>query len=168
MGSHFIIRGQTDVAHNIIIDGNNNDIYTGDLNDRITEIKNAGNGYNTYYLGAGDDYAEIINQTTTVYGEDGDDHFIVNGKNAFIDGGSGNNTIEDNGTGTIKMNVPGANAQTTQIENLTAARSTIMDADIAKESADFTRAQILQQTSAALLAQSKNIRSSLIMSLLSA
>lgn len=59
-----------------------------------------------------------------------------------------------------------SDAQTTQIENLTAARSTILDADIAQEAANYTRAQILQQTSAALLAQTKNVRASLIMSLL--
>lgn len=42
---------------------------------------------------------------------------------------------------------------TTTIENNTAAKSTIMDADIAEESANFTKAQILQQTSSALLVQ---------------
>lgn len=42
---------------------------------------------------------------------------------------------------------------TTTIENATAAKSTIMDADIAEESMEYTKAQILQQTSAALLVQ---------------
>ena len=42
---------------------------------------------------------------------------------------------------------------TTTIENNTAAKSTIMDADIAEESANFTKYQILQQTSSALLVQ---------------
>ena len=42
---------------------------------------------------------------------------------------------------------------TTTIENATAAKSTIMDADIAEESAEYTRSQILQQTSAALMVQ---------------
>lgn len=42
---------------------------------------------------------------------------------------------------------------TTTIENATAAKSTIMDADIAEESAEYTKAQILQQTSAALMVQ---------------
>ena len=42
---------------------------------------------------------------------------------------------------------------TTTIENATAAKSTIMDADIAAESMEYTKAQILQQTSAALLVQ---------------
>ena len=40
-----------------------------------------------------------------------------------------------------------------QVENVTAAKSTIMDADIAKESSDYTQKQILQQASASLLVQ---------------
>ena len=46
---------------------------------------------------------------------------------------------------------------TTTIENNTAAKSTIMDADIAQESADYTKAQILQQTSASLLVQANRL-----------
>lgn len=39
------------------------------------------------------------------------------------------------------------------IENMSAAKSTIMDTDVAKESANLTKSQILQQVSTALLAQ---------------
>lgn len=39
------------------------------------------------------------------------------------------------------------------VENMTASKSTIMDADIAKESSNFTKQNILQQASASLLAQ---------------
>ena len=46
-----------------------------------------------------------------------------------------------------------ASSLTTTIENNTAAKSTIMDADIAAEAAEYTKAQILQQTSSALLVQ---------------
>lgn len=46
-----------------------------------------------------------------------------------------------------------SNSLVTLVENSTAAKSTIMDADIAEESANYTKAQILQQTSAALLVQ---------------
>ena len=46
-----------------------------------------------------------------------------------------------------------ASSLTTTIENNTAAKSTIMDADIAEEAAEYTKAQILQQTSSALLVQ---------------
>ena len=48
---------------------------------------------------------------------------------------------------------------TTTIENNTAAKSTIMDADIASESAEYTKAQILQQTSASLLVQANQLPS---------
>ena len=57
-------------------------------------------------------------------------------------------------------------SQTTQIQNLTASRSTIMDADIAQESADYVKNQILQQTSSTLLAQSQNLHSSIVLSLI--
>lgn len=45
----------------------------------------------------------------------------------------------------------------TSVENSTAAKSTIMDADIAEESANYAKAQILQQTSAALLTQANQL-----------
>jgi len=48
---------------------------------------------------------------------------------------------------------------TTTVENNTAAKSTIMDADIAEESAAFTKSQILQQTSSALLVQANSLPS---------
>ena len=59
-----------------------------------------------------------------------------------------------------------SDSQVTAIENFTGAKSTIMDADIAVESADFVKSQILQQTSSALLAQSQNIHSSIVLSLI--
>ncbi len=42
---------------------------------------------------------------------------------------------------------------TTTIENMTSAHSTIMDADIAEESANYIQQQILQQTASSLLVQ---------------
>lgn len=50
-------------------------------------------------------------------------------------------------------------ALVTTVENASAAKSTIMDADIAAESADYTRAQILQQTSSTLLVQANQLPS---------
>ena len=47
----------------------------------------------------------------------------------------------------------------TTIENATAAKSTIMDADIAEESAEFTKQQILRQSSASLLVQANSMPS---------
>ena len=57
-------------------------------------------------------------------------------------------------------------ANITNIENLTASASTIMDADIAEEAAEYTKQQILQQTTSALLSQSQNFQGSIILSLL--
>lgn len=57
-------------------------------------------------------------------------------------------------------------SQTTSIENLTAARSTIQDADIAEESAIFVRNQILQQTTSSLLVQAQRSQSSVLRALI--
>ena len=59
-----------------------------------------------------------------------------------------------------------SDSQVTAIENFTGAKSTIMDADIAEESANFVKSQILQQTSTVLLTQSQSTQSSLVLSLL--
>ena len=48
------------------------------------------------------------------------------------------------------------NLQTTS-ENLSAARSRILDADFASETANLTRAQILQQAGTAMLAQANQV-----------
>ena len=45
------------------------------------------------------------------------------------------------------------NSLLVQVENLTSAKSTIMDADIAKESSEYTKQQILQQAASSLLVQ---------------
>ena len=52
-----------------------------------------------------------------------------------------------------------ADSLVTTIENATAAKSTIMDADIAEESAEFTKQQILRQSSASLLVQANSMPS---------
>ena len=52
-----------------------------------------------------------------------------------------------------------ASSLTTTIENATAAKSTIMDADIAEESAGYTKARILQQTASTLLVQANALPS---------
>lgn len=50
-----------------------------------------------------------------------------------------------------------ATSLVTNIENSSAAKSTIMDADIAEESSNYTKSSILQQTSAALLTQANQL-----------
>ena len=58
--------------------------------------------------------------------------------------------------------------QTTQIENLTASKSTIMDSDIAQESAEYVKQQILSQTASALMVSWQNSRANSILNLLPA
>ena len=59
IASNFEIRGQEDVAHNLIISGRNNSIYGGDLADTIEELNsNCGNNY--IYGGAGDDTIMLL------------------------------------------------------------------------------------------------------------
>ncbi|MDT8372268.1 MAG: flagellin, partial [Gammaproteobacteria bacterium] len=50
----------------------------------------------------------------------------------------------------------------TAVENLSAARSRIMDADFAAETANLTRAQILQQAGTAMLAQANALPQSVL------
>ncbi len=66
----------------------------------------------TIYGDEGNDVFNIYSGTNNsfFYGGDGDDAFnIYVGTGVTVDGGAGNNSIVDNGTDTIKVNVPGAN-----------------------------------------------------------
>ena len=165
------IKGQADVAHNLVINGSSNTVYGGDKNDSLA-LANTNNVNNTLYGGAGDDtftnvasnahnlfYGDAGNDTFNLYGlatvwagdgddiinlnysvptssnanangGSGDDIFNINAnnwycygnsgedtfniksgvQNTFVDGGDGTNAINDNGTNTIKANVPNANA----------------------------------------------------------
>ena len=157
LGSNFEIRGQKDVAHNIIISGSNNLVYGGNLDDTITNNVgtnnvHGGNGNDTlianvacntygddgedtiivkngggdHYGGSGNDSFEI-HGNAKVYGGDGDDSFVIQGNSAIvygeagedsinivsgigntINGGTGTNSVTDNGTNTTLINVPGA------------------------------------------------------------
>ncbi len=57
-------------------------------------------------------------------------------------------------------------SQLTKIENLSAAKSTIMDTDIAKETANLVKAQILQKTTIAVLTQTRNMNSATALKIL--
>ena len=57
-------------------------------------------------------------------------------------------------------------SQITQIENFSAAKSTIMDADLAEISAEYAKQQILNQTSIALLVQANHSSSSIALNLI--
>lgn len=56
--------------------------------------------------------------------------------------------------------------QTIRIENMISSRSTLRDADIAKESSNYIKYQILQQASSTLMASSRNLRYENVLGLL--
>ena len=81
IASNFEIRGQSDVAHNLIISGKSNSIYGGDLADTIEELNsNCSNNY--IYGGAGNDTI-ILRGGSRAYGEAGDDILTAYGGNLY-------------------------------------------------------------------------------------
>lgn len=122
---------------------------------------------------------------STTLGANGDDPTADPGDTSIVDGSLRTNlnaafaaasaaaryiTVVDNAIDTISSNKStigavmnrldsASTSLVTTIENATAAKSTIMDADIAEESASYTNAQILQQTSATLLVQANQLPS---------
>lgn len=78
--------------------------------------------------------------------------------NAIQEIASARSTI---GAFTSAMEFQGDNI-TTQIENLTAARSTIVDVDIAEAQTNFTNAQVLTEAATAALAQANSLKTSLL------
>ena len=89
IASNFEIRGQSDVAHNLIISGNYNSIYGGDLNDFISEFA-SNSSVNSIYGGAGNDVLTNYGSTSCLYGENGDDTLNVYASNGKNYGGAGN------------------------------------------------------------------------------
>ncbi len=95
--SNFGIHGQTDVRHNIVVNGSSNIIYGGDLDDNLEDYDNASN--NCYYAGDGNDTI-IARGTSTVYGEGGNDNITIQGYGyCTVYGGEGDDTININNVG---------------------------------------------------------------------
>ena len=96
IASNFEIRGQSDVAHNLIISGKSNSIYGGDLADTIEELNsNCSNNY--IYGGAGNDTI-ILRGGSRAYGEAGDDILTAYAGNLY--GGEGNDILNVYTSGT--------------------------------------------------------------------
>ena len=142
IGNNFTIRGQSDVAHNMIVNGNNNTIYGGDFDDIITgnatiyggagndiltgiilygedgdDILNFNSNYCRAYGGTGNDVFNITQSDGNYYGQDGDDtfNFLRSNLNGTIDGGNGTNIVTgDIGSSTL-INVVNANAGTVSL-----------------------------------------------------
>ena len=108
-----------DGADTIEINGmNGGNIYGGNGNDKFYLKGYASN--NLVVNGdAGDDYFEVNWSNAVVNGGEGEDKFNVtsSSSNAKINGGEGTNSIVDNGTNTIKTNVPGATAYSVLFAN---------------------------------------------------
>ncbi len=82
IGNSFTIRGQADVQHNITINGRNNYVYGGDLDDTLQEVST---------------YSAHTNTGNRFYGGDGDDTISTNGGWVYIYGEGGNDTITSRG-----------------------------------------------------------------------
>ena len=90
------IKGQADVAHNLVINGSSNTVYGGDKNDSLA-LANANNVNNKLYGGAGDDtFTSVVSDSyNSFYGGDGDDTFNVYG-NTGVFAEAGNDVINLN------------------------------------------------------------------------
>ncbi len=72
LGGYFTITGQSDVEHNLIINGSYNYVYGGDLNDKIQDF-NASSLSNRFYGQGGDDELTMTGQSGALYGGSGND-----------------------------------------------------------------------------------------------
>lgn len=97
LSSDFTILGQTDVEHNIIINGSRNYVYGGDLNDTIL-VTDSSKTYNYIYGGDGDDVINNYGRYGYVYGGNGNDTITSDGNNTLY-GEAGNDVFTQNGTG---------------------------------------------------------------------
>ncbi|MEI3269293.1 MAG: flagellin [Candidatus Gastranaerophilaceae bacterium] len=89
--SNFEIRGQEDVAHNIIISGRSNNVYGGKLNDTIKEAGNSVCSTNNIFAGDGDDTIVLYGGVSKAYGEAGND--ILTAYASYLLGGAGDDTL---------------------------------------------------------------------------
>ncbi len=97
IGNKFKIEGQSDVVHNLIINGTYNDVYGGDLADKI-QILDSSSRYNDLYGGAGDDTFIVNAGYGNIYGGDGNDTFITNASVINAYGEAGNDIFNASGT----------------------------------------------------------------------
>lgn len=94
-GSSFIIKAQTNIAHNVVISGSKNSFYGGNLKDTITVVIGT---ENYVYGGKGDDNITIKSSNNYAYGQDGNDTLTVTaGSNSRLYGDADNDTINIKG-----------------------------------------------------------------------
>lgn len=97
--TNFIIEGQRDVVHNIVIKGGSNYVWGGDLDDIIQEYDSTGR-VNYLYGDGGNDTLTILGMNSAVYGGDGNDILTKESTSTAgsVRGGNGDDTITVNST----------------------------------------------------------------------
>ena len=172
-------------SDSFMVSSGNNNIIDGESGDRNTLIDN---GKNTVYTNAVDITPRPFELNIKVDIGSGSDKYISTSIsfNLFdfsVDFSTAEGALESlesidemlssvseqllNIGNTINRLESVAEAQSIKLNNLISFRSTMRDADIAEESSNYIRYQILQQASATLLASSRNLKAQNVMGLLS-
>ena len=171
-------------SDSFMVSSGNNNIIDGESGDRNTLIDN---GKNTVYTNAVDITPRPFELNIKVDIGSGSDKYISTSIsfNLFdfsVDFSTAEGALESlesidemlssvsdqllNIGNTINRLESVAEAQSIKLNNLISFRSTMRDADIAEESSNYIRYQILQQASATLLASSRNLKAQNVMGLL--
>lgn len=103
----FTVKSQSDVSHNLLIQGSNNKVYGGDLDDTINEV--SGYQLNLLYGQGGNDTITINNKFSVGYGEAGDDELNIYVSEASLNGGDGNDILNIYKGGYFSYSAKGGN-----------------------------------------------------------
>lgn len=103
----FTVKSQSDVSHNLLIQGSNNNVYGGDLDDTINEV--SGYQLNLLYGQGGNDTITINNKFSVGYGEAGDDELNIYVSEASLNGGDGNDILNIYKGGYFSYSAKGGN-----------------------------------------------------------
>ena len=103
----FTVKSQSDVSHNLLIQGSNNKVYGGDLDDTINEVSGYQNNY--LYGQGGNDTITINNKFSVGYGEAGDDELNIYVSEASLNGGDGNDILNIYKGGYFSYSAKGGN-----------------------------------------------------------
>ena len=98
----FTVKSQSDVSHNLLIQGSNNKVYGGDLDDTINEV--SGYQLNLLYGQGGNDTITINNKFSV-----GDDELNIYVSEASLNGGDGNDILNIYKGGYFSYSAKGGN-----------------------------------------------------------
>lgn len=105
--NNFTVKSQSNVSHNLLIQGSNNKVYGGDLDDTINEV--SGYQLNLLYGQGGNDTITINNKFSVGYGEAGDDELNIYVSEASLNGGDGNDILNIYKGGYFSYSAKGGN-----------------------------------------------------------